>query len=115
MSGHHEGRLIEVARRRAGLSQRDLAERSGTSAAAICLYERGERIPRVDTLRRVIAATGATLELAIREAPRVDLAANARALEDLLDLSDHLPKHHGRVLQAPVLASLALARSRRRG
>lgn len=53
--------LIRIHRTRSGFSQRELAKRAATSAAAICLYETGQRVPRVDTLARILRATGATL------------------------------------------------------
>jgi transcriptional regulator with XRE-family HTH domain len=98
--------LLRTERRRAGLSQRELAARAGTSAAAVCLYERGERIPRTDTLARLLAAAGATLMLGARRSDAVDVAANGRALEELLDLADHLPQRHDDELRAPVLRAL---------
>lgn len=100
--------LIARCRARAGLSQRELAERSGTSAAAICRHEQGQRVPRVDTLARIVAATGATLELRVTwpDAP-VDLAANGRALEQVLELADHLPHRPEPHLTFPVLRDLA--------
>lgn len=102
--------LLRESRRRAGLTQREVAERAGTSAAAVCLYEQGQRVPRVDTLARLIAATGATLAVsATASIHRLDLEANARTLEDLLELADHLPKRSGRHLLAPPFASLARA------
>lgn len=99
--------LIARCRRRAALSQRQLAERAGTSAAAICLYESGQRVPRVDTLTRIIAATGATLALGATAPPEIDLVANGYALEELLDLAQHLPRRSATTLTAPVFASLA--------
>jgi transcriptional regulator with XRE-family HTH domain len=102
------GTLISFHRRRAGLSQRELATRAGTSAAAVCLYERGERVPGTTTLARLIAATGATLALDA-VAPRVDVDANGRTLVDLLDLVDRLPRRHAPHLTAPPFASTALA------
>jgi transcriptional regulator with XRE-family HTH domain len=99
--------LLVRCRARAGLSQRELGRRAGTSAAAVCLYERGARLPRVDTLTRLIAATGSTLDLAIAPPARLDVEANARTLEDLLELSDHLPQHSDLDLAMPPFASLA--------
>ena len=99
--------LIVRCRRRAGLSQRLLAERAGTSAAAICLYESGQRVPRVDTLTRIVAATGATIAMGASPPPEIDLEANGRALEELLDLAGHLPRGATPTITAPVFASLA--------
>jgi len=101
--------LIARARERAGLTQRQLAERSGTSAAAICEYEGGKRTPRVDTLERIVAATGARLDLDVSwdDPPVIDLARNGRVLEDLLDLVDHLPHRREGRLAVPPFASQA--------
>ena len=99
--------LLGLCRRRAGLTQRELARRAGTSAAAVCLYERGDRVPQVDTLTRLIAATGWTLELSARPPATIDLEANGRTLIELLDLADNLPKRSGSSIGAPPFAVLA--------
>lgn len=52
------GELLRRARRQAGLSQRELADRSGTTQSAISAYESGARHPRSDTLQRLLAAAG---------------------------------------------------------
>ena len=99
--------LLVQCRLRAGLSQRELAARAGTSAAAVCLYERGERVPRVDTLMRLVAATGHTLELTVAPpSRRVDVDANGRIFEDLLHLADRLPQRHAGELAAPPFAEV---------
>ena len=111
--GYHgamtSGALLSAARERAGLTQRQLAERAGTSAAAICEYESGRRIPRVDTLRRIIDATGATLAVEVRwpSPPPLDVARNGRVLADLLDLVDHLPHRRDGDLSFPPFAAQA--------
>src|SRR5687768_15148209 len=100
--------LLRRARQRAGLSQRELAARAQTSAAAVCLYEQGERSPRVDTLSRLLSAMGATLELDVALTPsRIDVQANARTLEQLLELADHLPRRSSKRMRYPVLRDLA--------
>jgi uncharacterized protein len=50
--------LIRMARRQAGLTQRALADRAGTSQAAMSAYETGRRSPSVETLCRILAAAG---------------------------------------------------------
>jgi transcriptional regulator with XRE-family HTH domain len=101
--------LIARVRARAGLTQRELALKSGTSAAAICQYETGQRIPRVDTLRRIVRAAGATLDLSVTwpEPQLIDLARNARVLEDVLGLADALPHRSAPTLEYPRFAELA--------
>ena len=51
------------ARRRAGLSQTELAERAGTSQPAIARLERGEGNPTLATVERTLAAAGFQLRL----------------------------------------------------
>lgn len=73
----------------------------------MCLYERGDRIPRVDTLERLLAAAGSTLALRAHPAPPVDVAAQARDLVAVLDLADHLPQRHDAELAFPPFRTLA--------
>lgn len=58
------GSLLKAARVDAGLSQSELAERSGTSRAAIAEYESGRKNPRTDTAERLLNALSATLTVA---------------------------------------------------
>jgi transcriptional regulator with XRE-family HTH domain len=68
----------------AGLSQRDLARRAGTSQPAIARYERGSATPSWETLQRLATACGRWLKMntgAIPEQHDVELA------ETLLELT----------------------------
>lgn len=56
--------LIAEARRRASLSQEELAERAGTSRTAVCAYEAGAKDPRAETVERLLDAAGYRLQLA---------------------------------------------------
>ena len=47
----------------AGLSQRDLAQRAGTSQPAIARYERGVATPSWETLQRLAAGCGRWLTI----------------------------------------------------
>jgi len=51
-----------MARRRAGLSQRELARRSGMPQPAVSRIERGVVSPTYDTLDRLLRACGMELE-----------------------------------------------------
>jgi transcriptional regulator with XRE-family HTH domain len=57
--------IVQEARRRAGLTQRELAARAGTSQSAIARIERGRQLPSVETLQRILRACGLDLELRI--------------------------------------------------
>ena len=64
---------IRNARTRAGLSQRELAERLGTTQSAVARLEGPRSNPTVATLERVLNATGHRLVLAAaRREPGVD-------------------------------------------
>jgi transcriptional regulator with XRE-family HTH domain len=81
--------MIRYARRRAGLTQRELGERAGVPQPAIARIERGAVSPRVDTLERLLAVTGATLEVAPQIGRGVDRtlirAALARSPEQRIE------------------------------
>ena len=66
--------LIHMARRQAGLTQQELAGRAATSQAAISAYESGRRSPSVDTLARILAATGFDLRMRLAEPDTHDRA-----------------------------------------
>jgi len=65
-------RMLRYARRHAGLSQRELAARAGVPQPAVARIERGRVSVRVDTLERLLAATGMTLQLEPRIGEGVD-------------------------------------------
>ncbi len=56
------GRALAHARKRMGFTQRQLAARAGVPQSVIGRVERGRVSPRVDTLQRLLAACGASLE-----------------------------------------------------
>lgn len=41
-----------------GISQRELAQRSGLTESAMCHYIKGDRIPQADALIKIARATG---------------------------------------------------------
>ena len=65
-------RMLRDARRRAGLTQRELARRAGVPQPAVARIERGAVSPRVDTLSVLLAAAGASLEVGPRLGEGVD-------------------------------------------
>jgi Predicted transcriptional regulator with C-terminal CBS domains len=52
---------VARARRAAGLSQRELAERAGVNQAMVSRLEAGSRLPRLETLLALAEATGHAL------------------------------------------------------
>jgi transcriptional regulator with XRE-family HTH domain len=60
------GERIAQERVRRSLSQRELAELTGTTQSAIARLEGGSRAPRLDTLLRVANALDCALDLELR-------------------------------------------------
>ena len=77
--------LIREARERAGLTQQQLAERSGIAQSTISAYESGKREPGVAAMDVLLAACG--FELTLRE--RMPTPAQAgRILYEAIELAD---------------------------
>jgi predicted transcriptional regulator len=75
------GRIVRYARRRAGLTQRGLAERAGVPQPAIARIESGAVSPRLTTLLELVEAAGFTLEVSPRIGEGVDRSLIRAALE----------------------------------
>jgi transcriptional regulator with XRE-family HTH domain len=81
--------LVREARRRAGLTQRELAERAGTTQSAMARLESGRTKPSFDLVVRLIRLCGFRLDVALDPYDDSDIA-QAEALlklpvEDRLD------------------------------
>jgi predicted nucleotidyltransferase/DNA-binding XRE family transcriptional regulator len=59
------GSILQRARHRAGLTQRELAQRAGVSQSVIAAYETGTREPSLATLAALVESTGITLTIAL--------------------------------------------------
>ena len=57
------GTQLRRCRDRAGFSQQDLADAAGTSQPTVAAYESGRVTPNVDTLDRLLAACGYTIDV----------------------------------------------------
>lgn len=74
---------LRYVRRKAGLSQQQLAERSGIPQPTIARIEGGRTRPRLDTLERLLRACG--YEIAV--APLSGTGIDRTAMRELLRLS----------------------------
>jgi predicted nucleotidyltransferase/DNA-binding XRE family transcriptional regulator len=75
--------IIRRARERAGLTQIELALRSGIAQSSISAYERGAHLPSVETLRALVGAAGQRMNLGLEAAPE-RVSGTARGTLDLL-------------------------------
>ena len=90
---------LRTARRRSGLTLRALAERAGTSHATLAAYESGTKVPRVDTLERIVRAAG--FEPQVDLVRRIDGATRGEELVAVLELAAQFPARHARTLPYP--------------
>lgn len=72
-------RLLRGARHRAGLSQEELARRTGTSRPTLSAYEHGRKAPSVRTLERLLSGAGARLDTVEVVSWRVVAVARGRS------------------------------------
>lgn len=94
---------IRRARQRSGLGLRELARRAGTSHATLRAYETGAKEPRVDTVARVVAAAGFTLEVELlADVAAPDRVARGEELQSVLDLAAQFPARHAAQMDAPI-------------
>lgn len=92
---------LRRARRAAGLSQRALASRAGTSQAAVAAYERGRKDPGTNTFIRLLAAAGARLDVVGDRSGDDGLREVGRVLVDVIRLAAALPVRHEPELRFP--------------
>ena len=99
--------VIRRARQGAGLTQRELAARAGTSHPTLAAYESGRKTPGVDTLDRIVRAAGFGAEVELGRRADGDPAARlakGRELVEALELAAMFPsRSKPRHLPPPVL------------
>lgn len=77
------GRMVRYARRRAGLTQRRLAAKSGIPQETIARIEKGRVDPRVGTLDRLLEAC----EYGLEAVPRLGIGIDRSQIDALLRLT----------------------------
>jgi len=95
--------LLAEVLRRSGLSQAELARRSGVPRSVLNAYLRGSREPGADALMRIAAAGGLGLDLVERRPP-VDPERAATILNQVLGLAEALPFRPRGEIEYPRLA-----------
>jgi transcriptional regulator with XRE-family HTH domain len=97
--------IIGRIRRHSGLSQTELARRSGVDRSALSAYEHGRRQPSVAAVARIAAAAGMELDVA----PARNVAADehaGRVLAQVIELAESLPYRPKDELLYPPLIQL---------
>jgi predicted transcriptional regulator len=99
------GSAVRRARRRAGLTQRALAARSGVAQPTIARIEQGQEDPRISTVERLLGACGEAIEAVPRRGIGID-RSEIRALMALTPAE----RIASLVDEAPTLERLSQAR-----
>ncbi len=102
--------LIREARRRAGLTQRELAERLGTTQSAIARLERGGTEPSYERVVEAVRACGMDLVPQLLETDDADWSV---ASSNLTVGPDARVRRHQAALRCAVAGRRALADARR--
>jgi transcriptional regulator with XRE-family HTH domain len=100
------GTMLQAARKRADLTQGELARRAGTSQATVSAYESGSKQPSVATFSRLLAATGSRLTVEplrrpLAEPSAAELARAGDTLAEVITLAEALPVRHRKKLRYP--------------
>lgn len=77
------GRMVRHARRRSGLTQRQLAAKAGIPQESIARIEKGRVDPRVGTLDRLLEAC----EFGLEAMPRLGIGIDRPQIRERLDLT----------------------------
>lgn len=99
------GDLIERIRGASGLTQAELARRTGMQSSVLSAYEHGRRQPSAAALARIARAAGLELELVPAAHRLADEHAGA-VLSQVLDLAGSMPYRSRPELEYPPLIRL---------
>lgn len=87
------GKIIASLRDKKGLSQTELADKSGVSRVMIGKYERGEAMPSIDAAKKIADALEVSLDYLVGEGINSKLDKQAlKRLQDLELLEDDKKK-----------------------
>jgi len=99
------GELVAEIRRISGLSQAELARRSGIVSSVLSAYEHGQRQPSTAALARIARSAGLELTLAPLS-EKIAMERSGRVLKDVLDLAESMPSRRRGELAYPPLIRL---------
>jgi len=89
---HTVGLALLMLRRDAGMTLAQLSEASGSTPSNLSRYEQGRQMPRLDTLRRVVAGLGLTMADLYRAQQTVTHLPDGRAEDGTLPPDTRTPQ-----------------------
>lgn len=82
------GIVLRNARKEAGLTQKQLAEKMGTTISFVSQYENGYRIPKPETLERFSVALDSSFTQDIGQQPEVSSCDELKLIDIFRTLND---------------------------
>lgn len=76
------GERIRAARKQAGMTQKDLTEKTGICRSGICLYESGKRTIDINSLRKIASALNVPIESLMSDQTRDAYETDSLKLEE---------------------------------
>ena len=102
--------MVRSARRRVGLTQRQLAEKAGVPQSTVGRIESGVTDPRSETLIRLLRACGEDLEAL----PRIGMGVDRSLARELLEVTSEWRIVKGGAFARKVAPMIGVARRGRR-
>ncbi len=96
-------RQLRECRQAAGLSLRELANRSGTSHSTLLAYEQGKKAPAITTYCRILEAAGYAVDINVSKRIREkDGISRGEELAAVLRLAEQFPAKVDKRLAFPI-------------
>jgi transcriptional regulator with XRE-family HTH domain len=96
---------IKTARQQSGLTMHELARLANTSHSALAAYESGSKVPKIETLERIVSAAGFAIDIHLEKRMRhhsSSTGTRGEELEQVLELAQQFPARPSRNLNAPI-------------
>ena len=97
--------VIRTARQQSGLTVNQLARLANTSHSALAAYESGSKVPKIETLERIVSAAGFAIDIHLEKRIRQHSSSTGtkgEELEQVLELVRQFPARPSKNLNAPI-------------
>jgi transcriptional regulator with XRE-family HTH domain len=95
-------RVVRIVRERNGATLRAFGAAAATSHSTLSNYEHGTKVPSTQTLERIVASGGWSIEPSLTRVPFASAVERADELAQVLELAGAFPARHRKTLSAPV-------------
>ena len=96
---------IKNARQQSGLTVSELARLANTSDSALAAYESGSKVPKIETLERIVSAAGFAIDIHLEKRMRhhsSSTGTKGEELEQVLALAQQFTARPNNHLDGPI-------------